>query len=620
LPLSSTSGQTGYNARYVIIISVVITFFTILFGRLWYMQIVKRDYYKNLSENNRIRVRTIKAIRGMIFDINGETLIDNYPYFNLAVIPENVKDTEALLDTLSEVIEIDKAALKEKIHKERFKPAFKPVILLEDLKREQLSKVEARKLDLPGIEIMIESIRNYPYKDMASHIIGYLSEIDSRKLKLAEYENYSQGDLVGNVGVEKTYEKMLKGKDGLREVEVDAFGRELSSRIRKEAQPGSMLYLTINAKLQRFVEETFTEKAGSVVVMDANTGQIYAQFSNPNFAPSLFIKGISLKNWDALNEDPLHPMQNKVIAGQYSPGSVFKIAVAAAALEEGYVTKETTFTCNGSYRFGRSRFSCWKRWGHGKVNVVDAIAESCDVYFYNLGALLGINLIAEYAHKFGLGEPTGIDLEFEKRGLIPTTQWKKRALNDVWFGGETISAAIGQSYVLVTPLQVTVMTAAVANGEFIPVPQLMQKTESIDGTTLRRHITQIKTRLDLSEETIELLREGLFDVLNSKKGTARGSKPRTVTAAGKTGTVQVYSEKIAKLQEKAEKENGEKKELPYELRDHAWFTCYAPYEKPEIVVTVLVEHGGHGASAAAPVAKKIIDFYFTTIKGAGEDV
>jgi penicillin-binding protein 2 len=576
------------------------------------MQIVKGDYYKNLSKNNRIRVKTIKATRGMVFDRNGEILIGNYPYFNLAMIPENVKDTDLLLDTLSNIIKIDKESLKEKIHKERFKPAFKPVILIKDLKREQLSKIEANKLNLPGIEIIVESVRYYPYKALASHIIGYLSEIDSKKLKLKEYQNYKSGDLIGNFGIEKTYEGLLKGQDGIKEVEVDAFGRELSSRIRKPAQPGNMLFLTLNAKLQSYVEGVFKEKAGAAIVMDINNGQVLAQFSKPDFAPSLFVKGISSKEWGALNEDPLHPLQNKVISGQYSPGSVFKIAVAIAALEEGFINKDTTFACGGSYRFGRSSFLCWNKGGHGKVNVVDAIAESCDVFFYNLGALLGIDLISEYAHRLGLGENTQIDLGYEKQGLMPTTQWKKRVLNSIWFGGETISSAIGQSYVLVTPLQIAVLTATIANGEYIPVPQLLKKAEGTDGTTMRKYIPQIRKTSDVSKETLAILKEGLFGAVNFPKGTARGSKPKTVTVAGKTGTVQVFSEKKNYF--------SKDEEIPYKLKDHSWFTCYAPADEPEIAVTVLVEHGGHGSTAAAPIVKKIVDYYFSEIKGDDDNV
>jgi len=620
LPLSGSKGHAIHKGRYVLYISIIIVFFTILGVRLWYMQIVKGNHYRHLSENNRIRQRTIKASRGLIFDRNGEILVNNYPYFDLAVIPENVPDVDDMLNTLSNVIEIDKDELKNKMYHARFKPAFKPVVLIEDLSREQLSLIEANKLNLPGIEIYVESVRNYPYNDMASHIIGYLSEINAVKMKLKRYEGYKLGDLIGSVGVEKIYESILKGEDGLKEIEVDAFGRELSSFTNTEAQPGGMLYLTLDARLQKYVESVLADqKAGAIVVTDVNNGQILAQYSKPNFDPSFFVKGISSKNWKVLNEDPLHPLQNKAVAGQYSPGSVFKIVVAAAALDEGFIKKDTEFNCPGSYRFGNSRFSCWRKSGHGKVNVVEAIEQSCDVFFYNLGAELGIDLISEYARKMGLGRPTGIDLENEKQGLMPTTEWKKRVLKSVWFGGETISSAIGQSYVLVTPLQTAMLLATVANGEYISVPQLFLKAEETDGTVIRKSVPVIRKKLRISKETMEIVREGLFDVVNGEKGTARGSKPKKVKAAGKTGTVQVFSEKMY-AKKKKETDEEKKKELDYELRDHAWFACYAPVEKPEIAIAVIVEHGGHGASAAAPLAKKIINFYYSKIKGDDDSV
>ncbi len=611
MTVSNRFSHKSYKTRYKVFAGVIIVIFMIISIRLWYMQVVKAGYYKDLAENNRIRLKTIKAMRGKIYDRNGVTLVDNYPYFNLAVIPENVKDIDALLDNLAYTICVDKAKLKEKIHAARFKPPFKPVVLLENLSRADLSKIEAHKLNMPGIEIIVESVRHYPFKKSASHIIGYLSEINSQKLALEKYKGYKAGDLIGNFGIEKVYESLLRGKDGFKEVEVDAFGRELTTLTMREAQPGSAIYLTLDAKLQQFVEAAFVGSAGAVVVMDVKNGGILAQFSKPNFDPSLFVKGISSKDWKILSEDPFLPLQNKVISGQYSPGSVFKLVTAAAALEEGIITKDSTFFCNGSFRLGSSRFSCWKKAVHGKINLIDAIAQSCDVYFYNIGGVLGVNSIAEYANKFGLGEMTNIDLEYEKHGLIPTTLWKRRALKSTWFKGETISVAIGQSYVLVTPLQVALLTATIANGEYIPAPHLVREFRADKDTREDQPLHKMR-KLPIQKETIDIIREGMFGVMYSAHGTARGSKPESVTAAGKTGTVQVFSGKTTTLPA------GE--EIPYELRDHAWFVSYAPAENPQIAISVLVEHGGHGGSAAAPIAKKIIDFYFTVIKGDGDNV
>lgn len=576
------------------------------------MQVVKRDYYKNMSENNRIRLKTIKATRGMIYDESGEILIDNYPYFNLAVIPENVKDFNVLLETLSSVINIDIEFLKEKINEAKGKPSFKPIVLMENLSDEDLAKIEANRLKMPGIEIMVESIRYYPYKMLASHIVGYLSEIDSVKIKLDKYKDYKPGDLVGNSGIEKSYEKILRGKDGLKEVEVDVLGREIAALNVNPAKPGSSIYLSINVKLQKFIEEAFEGESGAVVVMNVNNGQLLSFFSKPNFDPSLFVKGISAKDWKVLSEDSLHPLQNKAISGQYSPGSIFKLVMATAALEEGVIAKNSAFKCTGTYKVGNSKFSCWKKWGHGDINLVDAIEQSCDVYFYNLGSILGVDTIAKYAHKFGLGEATGIDLEYEKLGLIPTTEWKRKALKAPWYSGETISVSIGQSYVLVTPLQLAVYFAAIANGKSVLKPQLLNKIENADGTVIQEASPVVRKELSISQTTLETLREGLFAVMNGERGTARGASPNNIKAAGKTGTVQVYSEKKATI--------PREEELPFELRDHAWFVCYAPAKEPEVVISIIVEHGGHGGSAAAPIAKKIMDYYFNILKAGKEDV
>ncbi len=611
MTVSNRFSHKAYKKRFVVFATAMIFFFAILTVRLWYMQVVRADYYKNQSENNRIRLRTIKASRGTIFDRNGEILIDNHPYFNLAVVPENVSDLAKLLDTLATVINIDKEKIMTSLEKRRT-PDFVPHTIIENLSREEVAKIEAHRLNLPGIEISVESIRYYPYQTLASHIIGYLSEINELKLKMDKYKGYNSGDLLGTFGIEKTYEKFLKGKDGLKQVEVNAVGRELNTLNMKKAEPGNTLFLTLDAKLQEFVERSFKGKAGAVVVMDVKNGDILAQLSKPNFNPALFVKGISSKNWRALADNPLNPLQNKVIRGQYSPGSVFKMVVAAAALEEGVIAKNSIFKCSGTYRLGDMRYKCWKRWGHGKVNLTEAIAQSCDVYFYNLGSILGVDKIAEYAHKFGLGEATGIDLEYEKIGIIPTKKWKRKVKNEKWYDGETVSVSIGQSYVLVTPLQAAVFTATIANGEYVPVPRLLKRIVKADGTTVEGLQPKKGKKLDISKATLAIIKEGMFNVVNKAKGTALASKPTVVTAAGKTGTVQVIANKL-----RAKLENGQTR---YEFEDHAWYVSYAPAEKPQIAIAVIVEHGGHGGSAAAPIAKKIIDYYFKEIAGDDDHV
>ncbi len=584
---------------------LVIFAFLCLSMRIWYLQILKWQYLTGLSENNRVRMVSLPAYRGAIKDRNGETLVSIRPSFNLYITPEDASDAESSLDLLAKEIKFDRDELKKKIRREK---SFKDILIKADIAREEVAFVEENNMRLPGIKIKAEPLRNYVYKELMSHVLGYLGEISKSKLKSLNNSSYSQGDFVGKNGLENVFESTLKGEKGNKEVEADVSGRELKTLRKLPSGSGNNLVLTLDVKVQQELEKAMVstpEKImnGSVVVMKVQTGEILAIASKPSFNPNEFAAGITPENWKKLINDEMHPLQNRSIHSQYPPGSVYKVAVAYAALEEGVVTPETTIYCPGHFKLGRGRYRCWKKQGHGAVNLHDALVQSCDVYFYTVGHRMGIDTLARYAKKLGLGVPTGLGLSREKSGLVPSTQWKLKNRKQPWLLGETISASIGQGYNLVTPLQQANMMAAVANGGMLLKPYLVKRIEEPGGKTIKEFFPQIRGKITGNPENMEIIRNALRDVVNGTRGTGKKSRLKNVVVSGKTGTVQVVR---MKSNEELEKEE----EIPYKYRDHAWFVAFAPYEKPEIAVAVLVEHGGHGGATAAPIAQKIFKKYF----------
>ena len=463
-------------------------------------------------------------------------------------------------------------------------------------------------MSLPGIHIKAEPLRNYVFKSLASHTLGYLGEISKKRLKNHKDPSYKQGDFIGKNGLENVYESVLRGEKGYKEVEVDVSGRELIALRKLPPQSGNNLVLTLDVRIQQELEKAMVatetdDMRGSVVVMKVQTGEVIAITSNPSFDPNKFAAGISPNNWNELITDEWHPLQNRSIHGQYPPGSTYKIVTALAGLEEGVIKPDTSIFCPGHFKLGRGRYRCWKKSGHGSVNLHDALVQSCDVYFYTLGHRMGIDTLALYAKKFGFGTPAGIGLSREKSGLVPSTQWKLKNRKKAWLLGETISASIGQGYNLVTPLQQANMMAAVANGGMLLKPYIIKRIEEPGGTTIKEFFPEIRGQIAGSSENLEVIRKALRDVVNGVRGTGKRSRLKNIIVSGKTGTVQVVR---MKSNEELEKEN----EVPYKYRDHAWFVAFAPYEKPEIAVAVLVEHGGHGGTTAAPIAKKIFKKYF----------
>ncbi|MBT3920969.1 MAG: penicillin-binding protein 2, partial [Nitrospina sp.] len=548
---------------------LVIFAFLCLSMRIWYLQILKWQYLTGLSENNRVRMVSLPAYRGAIKDRNGETLVSIRPSFNLYITPEDASDAESSLDLLAKKIKFDRDELKKNIRKEK---SFKDILIKADIAREEVAFVEENNMRLPGIKIKAEPLRNYVYQELMSHALGYLGEISKSTLKSFNSSSYSQGDFVGKNGLENVFESTLKGEKGHKEVEADVSGRELKTLRKLPSGSGNNLILTLDVKIQQELEKAMVstpEKVmnGSVVVMKVQTGEILAIASKPSFNPNEFAAGITPENWKKLINDEMHPLQNRSIHSQYPPGSVYKIAVAYAALEEGVVNPETTIYCPGHFKLGRGRYRCWKKRGHGAVNLHDALVQSCDVYFYTVGHRMGIDTLASYAKKLGFGMPTGLGLSREKSGLVPSTKWKLKNRKEAWLLGETISASIGQGYNLVTPLQQANMMAAVANGGMLLKPYLVKRIEEPGGKIIKEFFPKIKGRITGNPENMEIIRNALRDVVNGTRGTGKKSRLKDVVVSGKTGTVQVV-----RMKSNEELEKGE--EIPYKYRDHPWFVAF----------------------------------------------
>jgi penicillin-binding protein 2 len=478
---------------------------------------------------------------------------------------------------------------------------YKPILLKQDIGRDTLAAVEVRKFDLPGIIVDIKPRRHYLFEQSTAHLIGYLSEINSDELKSKKYSEYQSGDFIGKFGAEKAFESFLRGKSGGRQVEVNVTGQIVKILKTVAAHPGQNVYLTIDHLLQNKAETLLKGVAGAVVAMDPATGHILVMANSPSFDQNAFVNGMSHEQWNALVSNTFRPMENKAVQGEYPPASTYKIVTAIAGLEDKIIDKTTTFKCPGHYKLGNRVYRCWKAGGHGNVDLIKALAESCDVYFYQVGQKLGIDRLAWFAKAFGLGTATGINLDQEASGIVPTSAWKRRRTGIAWQGGETLSVAIGQGYNLVTPLQMLVLTSAVANGGLRYKPLILKSIETAEGKTILQSKSQITGKLPVSKQTLEIIKRGLWEVVNTKKGTGRIAFIEGVDVSGKTGTAQVIGRKDNKLRPESE--------ILDHHKAHAWFVAYAPSSDPKIVVVVIIEHGEHGSSAAAPVAREIIKTY-----------
>lgn len=596
-----------YKQRLTGVILLLLLAFIILFSRLFYLQVVKGREFRRLSENNSIRLQIIDAPRGQIFDRNGILLVDNRPSFDLSIILNDAKPLESVLQKLSAYTGIPEPELISTIKKEKCSP-YQPILLKRDMGRNALAAVEVHKLDLPGIIVEVKPQRYYTKKKNAAHLIGYLGEINPHELKSKKYYGCKRGDLIGKFGVERVLDHYLRGTNGGRQVEVNVSGQVVRVLKTVDATQGQSVYLTIDEVLQQKAEELFEGKAGAAVAMDPGTGDILALVSSPSFDPRSFIGGISRDEWNDLISNPHRPMEDKAIQGEYPPGSTYKIVTAIAGLEEGVIDESKYFFCPGYFQYGGHEFRCWKKSGHGYVNVVKAIEMSCDVFFYNVGKRLGVDRLAWYAKACGLGSRTGIMLEGEGDGLIPTAAWKKQRTGIPWQGGETISLAIGQGYNLVTPLQMLMFTSGVANGGTLYKPLILKDIKTASGKLVKKADSEIIGKIPASSKTMELVRKGMWEVVNGAGGTARGSRLYDIEMCGKTGTVQIVG--------RSQDESAYNRKLAPEFLPHAWFIAYAPPENPRIAVSVIVEHGEHGSSAAAPIAKEMIKTYLSDKKTA----
>jgi penicillin-binding protein 2 len=590
--------------RFQALVAVVVAVFVVLTLRLWYLQLIRGEYYRELSENNRIRVENIPPPRGTIFDRHGRVLVDIRPSFNLAIIPDDIQDMDQTLTQLSRVLGYDKRVLEERVEMAASEPPFRPITLVRDMTRDQLGAVESYRFYVPGVAVQIEPRRSYEWPGFAAHLIGYVGEIDERQLRDDRYVGYRQGDYMGKYGVEQQWERMLNGQRGGRQVEVDSAGRQLRVLREVPALPGQNLVLTLDANLQRRAEEALSGKAGAIVALDPNNGDILAMVSSPAFDQNRFIRGLSTKEWQDLIDDPTHPLTNKAIQGAYPPGSTFKPVVDAAALEEGVAEPGTVLGCAGQLPFGNRAYRCWEKRGHGRLDLYQALVRSCDVYHYQLGLKLGVDAMAEYARRLGYGSRTLIRLSNEARGLVPSSQWKLQRFGIPWQKGENLSIAIGQGFLLVTPLQQAVAYATIANGGKVVQPRIVQRVESPEGAVLEEVSPQVVGEAKLKPTTVEFLRRALTGVVQDPGGTGRAARLPGILVGGKTGTAQVV--RMAD----DEPRNRALDKIPYEERDHAWFVCFAPVEAPQIVVAVLVEHGGHGGSASAPLARQVLEEFF----------
>jgi penicillin-binding protein 2 len=578
--------ELGELHRRLAILRVGLLLVVALLGlRLWHLQIREGPYYRDLSENNRTRLLLLEPARGLIYDRHGVLLANNVPSFSLYVTLEDVKDREALIQKLTDLLGMDPALIRKKLAGKGSKML--PRKIKDRMTLRDATVIESHRLDLPGVVVQVESQRNYPGGVTAAHLLGYVGEISADQLEKPEFADLHQGSIVGQYGVEKSYDRHVRGQAGQKSVEVDALGHEKKTAVVDLPQAGNDLYLTIDVRLQKVAEELLGEESGAIVALDPNNGDILAMASRPAFDPNILSRELTPKQWVEIVQDEGRPLNNRASQGQYPPGSTFKIPMAVAALETNTMSPSSTVHCNGGYQFGKRLYHDWKAGGHGSVALHNALVHSCDVYFYTVGQRMGIDVMADYGKEFGLGQGTGVE---------PSTAWKQKAKNEPWLPGETISAAIGQGYVTVTPLQMASLIGTVANNGVSYRPRMVQAVMDRATGNLQELPAVPRGKVKAKPETFRVIKEALADVV--KVGTATRAKSSLVTIGGKTGTAQV-----------AALRTGPEKDIPKKFRDHAWFVAFAPVESPKIAVAVLAEHMGHGGSAAAPLAKEVIETY-----------
>jgi len=598
------SGRLGYlgspmpgrpdpgRRRVMVMAGIAITALLLIVCQLWYLQVLEGGRFQEASDKNRIRVRPIAAPRGILFDRKGLPLVDNRPAFTLSLIPRELErdpvKRDATLGRVAALLQIPFAELQEAVT--RVSPdSILPVRVRRGLSMDDVARVEEWKIELPGVIVEVEPQRAYPNSRFAAHLLGYVREANDEQLKQGRYR---RGDMVGQSGLERLLDEFLRGKDGGERIEVDALGRQMRMIQSTEPHPGAQVVTTIDRRIQEAAEKAMEGHAGAVVVMDPRNGDVLAMVSTPAFEIDRFTGTIDRNAWLRVIQDPDHPLLNRTIQTQYAPGSVFKIVVAAAGLQEGTIVPTDRTHCTGEFRLGEWTFKDWKAGGHGSVDLLGAIRESCNVFFYEKGLKVGGPVIAKYASAFGLGEATQIDLPGEKLGLIPQPKLRRDKRVGGWHAGETVNMSIGQGAVLVTPMQIARFMSAVANGGVLWKPRLVQRIERPDKGVVWSDGGSVTGHVELSPMVWAFLRQSLWSAVN-EGGTGTGARIAGLDIAGKTGTAQMIS--------KSKAEKGQ---------DHAWFASFAPVGEPEVVVVVLVERGGKGGQVAAPIARKILNAIF----------
>ncbi len=604
-----------HKSRGAQVANIIIGCFVVVLIRLWYLQIYKGELYHQFSIQNRLREETIWAPRGMMYSRNDELLVDNIPRFDAVVTRQFLHDKKKTLKRLSEILDMDIEDIKKVIKKNSFQAKYRPIIIKKNINLEEVAKIETENASLPGVSVETFISREYIDKEVGAHALGYISEITQSQLPTFRKRDdieYKLGDFIGQFGTEQRMDKTLRGENGYEFVEVDALGRKkkyintdnlFKGIENKTPKPGNNIKLTFDRDMQQVAYEALGDRSGSVVAIDVETGELLTMVSTPAFDPSQFSRGLTQTYWSSLINNEEDPLRDRSIQNHFSPGSTFKPFTAITALEEGIIDKNSKIRCHGAFKFGGRVYRSWKRYGTETVDVTDALKHSCNIFFYKVAAEMDIDVLAKYANMFGFGMKTGINLPREVSGLIPTKEWKLKRNGIPWQQGETLSCSIGQSYVLVSTLQLASAYAAIATRGKLHRPYLVKEILDNQGNILKQTQPELIRQINLKPETWDLIHSGLYKVANEPKGTAFWRRGTGNQMAAKTGTSQV-------IRAQSDEELYMKcSERPYKNRHHGIFVGFAPFDNPKIAVAAFVEHGCGGSSAAAPVAEKVINTY-----------
>lgn len=604
----------SHKARAEIVFTIISFCFGIILVRLWYLQIFEGDMLYQYSLNNRLRKEVIPAPRGMIFSRNNQLLVHNIPRFDAVIIPQYLDNKKSTIEKLAKILDMDASEISDILAKFRTQAKYRPVRIKKNLSQKEVAIIETENEKMPGVQVETFISREYRDIEIGSHLLGYISEISPSQLpKYIKRDNfdYKLGDFIGQAGIEEQFDLSLRGEDGYQFMEVDAKGRmkrvissnNLFAGIEnKPATPGNNIRLTVDRDLQIAAFKALEGKVGSVVAIDVNSGEVLSMVSRPSFDPTQFSRGLTPEYWNSLVNNENRPLRDRTIQEHYPPGSTYKTFTAITALEQNLIKPDEELMCGPTFKLGKRTFHDWKKDGHGKTNVYKSLRSSVDVYFYKLASQFDIDNLAEISKSFGLGAKTEISLPRETSGWIPTKEWKKKRFGVEWQLGENLIHAIGQGFNLVTPLQLAVSYATIANNGILYRPQIIKEVFTNTGEVIKSFSPEVVGKVKIKDETFKAIKQGLYEVVNDQKGTAWWYRGRGIQMAGKTGTAQVISMSSKELFSKCE-------EMPYKNRHHGLFVAFAPYQNPKIAVAAVIEHGCHGSSAAAPVVRDVVTEY-----------